>query len=104
VPFNNLFADSVQGKMGAPKIDFAAHAAALGALAENVRTIPELEIALKRARAAERTYVLCIETDPNRTTEAGGWWWEVAVPEVSDRDAVRKARAAYDDAKRRQRP
>jgi 3D-(3,5/4)-trihydroxycyclohexane-1,2-dione acylhydrolase (decyclizing) len=103
-PFNNLFADSVQGKNGAPKIDFAAHAAAMGALAENVKTIPELEAALKRARAADRTYVVCIETDPNRTTEAGGCWWEVAVPEVSDRDSVRKARAAYEEGKRGQRP
>jgi 3D-(3,5/4)-trihydroxycyclohexane-1,2-dione acylhydrolase (decyclizing) len=103
-PFNNLFADSVQGKSGAPKIDFAAHAAAMGALAENVKTIPELEAALKRARAADRTYVVCIETDPNRTTEEGGWWWEVAVPEVSDRESVRKARAAYEDGKRQQKP
>ncbi|HEX8013369.1 MAG TPA: thiamine pyrophosphate-dependent enzyme, partial [Casimicrobiaceae bacterium] len=103
-PFNNLFVDAVQGRSGAPKIDFAAHAASLGALSENVKTIPQLEAALKRARAAERTYVVCIETDPNRTTEEGGWWWEVAVPEVSDRESVRKARAAYEEGKRKQRP
>jgi 3D-(3,5/4)-trihydroxycyclohexane-1,2-dione acylhydrolase (decyclizing) len=101
-PFNNLFADAVQGGSGAPTIDFAAHAASLGALSENVKTIRELEAALRRARAAERTYVVCIETDPNRTTEEGGWWWEVAVPEVSDRESVRKARAAYEDGKRQQ--
>jgi 3D-(3,5/4)-trihydroxycyclohexane-1,2-dione acylhydrolase (decyclizing) len=59
---------------------------------------------LKRARAADRTYVVCIETDPNRTTEEGGWWWEVAVPEVSDRESVRRARAAYEDGKRQQKP
>jgi 3D-(3,5/4)-trihydroxycyclohexane-1,2-dione acylhydrolase (decyclizing) len=103
-PFNNLFADSVQGAGGAPKIDFAAHAASLGALAENVKTIPQLEAALKRARAADRTSVVCIETDPHRTTEEGGWWWEVAVPEVSSREQVRKARAAYEDGKKKQRP
>ncbi len=103
-PFNNLFADAVQGAQGAPKIDFAAHAASLGALSENVKTIPELEAALERARAADRTYVVCIETDPNRTTEEGGWWWEVAVPEVSDREEVRKARTAYEEGKRKQKP
>jgi 3D-(3,5/4)-trihydroxycyclohexane-1,2-dione acylhydrolase (decyclizing) len=103
-PFNNLFADSVQGGKGAPKIDFAAHAASLGALSENVKTIPELERALERARAAERTYVVCIETDPNRTTTEGGWWWEVAVPQVSRREDVRKARAAYEEGKRKQKP
>ena len=103
-PFNNLFADAVQGAKGAPRIDFAAHAASLGAISENVKTIAELEAALKRARAADRTYVVCIETDPDRTTEEGGWWWEVAVPEVSQREGVRKARAAYEEGKKRQKP
>jgi len=104
VPFNNLFVDAVQGRDGAPKIDFAAHAAALGASAENVRTIAELEAALRRARAARRTYVICIETDPARTTAEGGWWWEVAVPEVSTRGEVAAAHAQYVENKRRQTP
>ncbi len=51
-PFNNLLADCVQGPDGPPAIDFAAHARSLGANAENVRSIPELEAALARARAA----------------------------------------------------
>jgi 3D-(3,5/4)-trihydroxycyclohexane-1,2-dione acylhydrolase (decyclizing) len=102
-PFNNLLDDCVQGPLGAPAIDFAAHAAALGAKAENVKTIAELEAALKRARAADRTYVVCIETDPHRTTEEGGWWWEVAVPEVSTRSKVREARQAYERDKQQQR-
>ncbi|MFO1315676.1 MAG: 3D-(3,5/4)-trihydroxycyclohexane-1,2-dione acylhydrolase (decyclizing) [Burkholderiales bacterium] len=104
VPFNNLFADCVQGAGGPPPIDFAAHAASLGALAENVKTIPELEAALARARAADRTYMICIETDPAHTTAEGGWWWEVAVPEVSGRAEVRAARAQYEQDKRKQRP
>jgi 3D-(3,5/4)-trihydroxycyclohexane-1,2-dione acylhydrolase (decyclizing) len=102
-PFNNLLADCVQGPQSVPAIDFAAHARALGAHAENVKTIPELEAALARARAADRSYVVCIETDPTRTTEDGGCWWEVAVPEVSAREAVRTARADYVAGKSRQR-
>ena len=102
-PFNNLFDHCVQGPLGAPAIDFAAHAAALGARAENVKTIAELDAALKRARSSDRTYVVCIETDPNRTTDDGGWWWEVAVPEVSTRDKVREARQAYERDKQQQR-
>jgi hypothetical protein len=47
-PFNNLFADCVRGPEGAPQIDFAAHAA-LSALTENVKTIPDLEAAAARA-------------------------------------------------------
>ncbi len=103
-PFNNLFDDCAQGALGAPRIDFAAHAAALGALAENVKTIAGLEEAMARARAADRTYLICIETDPDRTTTEGGCWWEVAVPEVSDREAVREARRSYEHDKRQQKP
>jgi len=102
--FNNLFADCVQGAPGMPAIDFAAHARALGALAEHVDSIAELEAALARARAADRTYVVVIDTDPLRTTEAGGWWWEVGVPEVSTADKVRAARAEFERGKRLQRP
>ena len=104
VPFNNLYADCARGPDGPPAIDYAAHAASLGAVAENVKSVPELEAALARARAADRTYVVCIETDPARTTAEGGAWWEVAVPEVSGRAEVRAARAQYVEDKRKQRP
>ena len=100
--FNNLLGDCAAGGALAPPIDFAAHARALGAIAEHARTIPELEAALARARAAERTAVVVVDTDPRRATEAGGWWWDVAVPEVSDSEAVRRARAAYEQRKRAQ--
>jgi len=94
-PFNNMFVDSLQFGEGAPPIDFAANAASLGALSEKVANIAELEAALQRARSANRTYLICIDTDDTRTTNEGGWWWEVAVPEESPRDSVRQARAAY---------
>jgi 3D-(3,5/4)-trihydroxycyclohexane-1,2-dione acylhydrolase (decyclizing) len=94
-PFNNMFVDSLQFGEGAPRIDFAANAASLGALSEKVANIAELEAALLRARSANRTYLICIDTDDTRTTKEGGWWWEVAVPEESPRDSVRHARAAY---------
>ena len=97
-PFNNMLEDCLQGALGAPQIDFAMHARSLGALAENVKTIPELEAAMQRARAADRTYLVCIDTDPKRTTEDGGCWWEVAVPEVSARTSVQIAREQYEQA------
>ena len=103
-PFNNLFEDCIRVEKAPPRIDFAAHATALGARAENVATIAELEAALARARAADRTYVVCIETDPNRTTQEGGWWWDVAVPEVSPRAKVRAARERYEQERKAQRP
>ena len=103
-PFNNLLEDCVRTAPEPPEVDFAAHAIALGARAENVANIAELEQALSRARASERTYVIAIETDPHRATEEGGWWWDVAVPEVSSRAAVREARERYDEARKEQRP
>ncbi|WP_321930860.1 3D-(3,5/4)-trihydroxycyclohexane-1,2-dione acylhydrolase (decyclizing) [Paraburkholderia guartelaensis] len=96
-PFNNLFDDCAQGPLGAPRIDFASHARSLGAQAEHVANVAELEAAMQRARASSRTYVVSIDTDPARTTEEGGWWWEVAVPEVSTRPAVREARERYEE-------
>jgi 3D-(3,5/4)-trihydroxycyclohexane-1,2-dione acylhydrolase (decyclizing) len=101
-PFNNLFDDGMRTVDGAPRIDFVAHAASLGAAAEKVDGIAGLEAALKRARASKRTSVVCIETDPNRSTTEGGWWWEVAVPEVSQRKEVVAARKAYEHGKQEQ--
>lgn len=93
--FNNLLADTEHETL--PDVDFAAHAASLGAIAEKADNIAALESALARAKTADRTSVIVIDTDPMITTEAGGWWWDVAVPEVSERAAVRDARAAYED-------
>lgn len=100
-PFNNLLADTNHETL--PAIDFAAHAASLGARSEKVTGIAELEAALGRARVSDRTYVIVIDTDPAISTEAGGSWWDVAVPEVSSRPQVRAARAAYEAAVKDQR-
>ena len=97
-PFNNLLADCGQNR--AATVDFAAHAAALGATSEKVSDIGALSEALERARAAARSYVIVIDTDPQAATSAGGAWWDVAVPEVSASKSVRAARAEYE--KRRQ--
>ena len=93
-PFNNLLADAPHQSL--PQIDFAAHARSLGAAAEKVADIGGLEAALVRAVAAPTSYVIVIETDPAITTTEGGHWWDVAVAQVSARDEVTVARAAYD--------
>lgn len=63
--------------------------------------VAALEAALARARQRRSTTVIVIETDPNRGTAEGGAWWEVAVPEVSDRPEVRAARTEHDSARSR---
>jgi 3D-(3,5/4)-trihydroxycyclohexane-1,2-dione acylhydrolase (decyclizing) len=90
--FNTLWEDS---QHTAPaEIDFVAHAASLGAIAEKAASIEALEQALQRARRSERTHVIVIDTDPAITTTAGGAWWDVAIPEVSSHAEVAAARAA----------
>ena len=101
-PFNNLLDDCRSVTEGAPKTDFSAHARALGALAESVADLDELEKALSRAKAADKTYVIAIDTDSGPTTQAGGAWWDVAVPEISSRLDVVQANEAYRAAKKRQ--
>jgi 3D-(3,5/4)-trihydroxycyclohexane-1,2-dione acylhydrolase (decyclizing) len=100
-PFNNRLVGP-DGD-GPPAIDYAKHAAALGAEARRVRSIGELEGAAAQARAATSTQVLVIETDPDSATTAGGAWWEVAVPETSARREVRRARSDYEQSRARRR-
>ena len=98
--FNNLLADS-RGDLGV-RVDFAAHAAALGAHVEDVRGSSDLDDfrqAYVRAREAARTQrrpaVVVCEVHPSAWTEAGAWW-ETGVPESLT------GRAAYEEAKQRQ--
>ncbi|MEZ5648013.1 MAG: 3D-(3,5/4)-trihydroxycyclohexane-1,2-dione acylhydrolase (decyclizing) [Alphaproteobacteria bacterium] len=95
-PFKNLL-DAT-----APFIDFTAHAQSLGAVAEKVAGIVELPAALDRAKAADRTAVIVIDTDPAISTKEGGAWWDVAVPQVSELPSVQAARTAYEAAQKRQ--
>ena len=92
--FNNLYAHTNVNPIA---IDFAAHAGSMGADARKVSTIAELEDALAAARASTRTTVIVIDTDPYPTPQAGGHWWDVAVPEVSDRAEIGPARARYEN-------
>jgi 3D-(3,5/4)-trihydroxycyclohexane-1,2-dione acylhydrolase (decyclizing) len=94
--FNNLLKDAYHEAM--PEIDFAAHAASMGAWSKKVASIAELEAGLKEAAGVDRTTVLVIDTDPLISTDAGGHWWDVAVPEVSVRPQVNAARREYEAA------
>jgi len=100
-PFNNLLRDARHEAL--PDVDFVAHARSLGAEAVRARSIAELETAFRKARAAKSTQVIVIETDPMGSTDAGGFWWDVAVPAVSERKEVDAARRGYEEAKKLQR-
>lgn len=100
VPFNNQIADTRHKEL--VYVDFAAHAAAMGCIAESVTSVAELDAALERARGNDRTTVIALRTEPNVWTE-GGCFWEVGVPEVSNRPEVLAAHAAMQAGKQQQR-
>ncbi len=102
-PFNNMIEDCLQGPQGAPVIDFAANARSLGANAETVSSVSELGEAMKRARASDKSYLISIIIDGPQSTPEGGCWWEVGIPEVSERPAVVAARKQLELGKKQQR-
>jgi len=85
-------------------VDLAANAASLGADVLRTRTVKEFQAALEQARASDRTTVVYVETDPLAPAPSSEAWWDVPVSGVSALDSTQKARAAYEAAKRGQRP
>jgi 3D-(3,5/4)-trihydroxycyclohexane-1,2-dione acylhydrolase (decyclizing) len=96
--FNNLLDHAHH--VSPSRIDFAAHAASMGAEAVKAGSVTELEEALVRAKDASGPFVVVIDTDPYPSTPDGGHWWDVAVPEMSERSEVMEARRAYEAALR----
>jgi 3D-(3,5/4)-trihydroxycyclohexane-1,2-dione acylhydrolase (decyclizing) len=103
VSFNNLIKDSPT--VAEPfAVDFAAHAAAMGALAETVSNPAELGAAFNRAKAADRTSVIVMQVDPYEGwTKGGHAWWEVGTPEVSASKKVSEAHEDWESSRHLQR-
>ena len=70
--FNCLFETSKVDNL--KKIDFAKHAESLGAIAENVNSIAELESAFLRAKKSKSTYLISIKTDGYQWLEGSAYW------------------------------
>ncbi len=101
--FNNLIADTPTAthQVG---VDFEAHARSLGALAETVDNPAGLADAFARAKAADRTYVICMKVDAYEgwTTE-GHAWWEVGTPHMSGSAKVTDAHKDWESSRSKQR-
>ncbi|WP_417709838.1 3D-(3,5/4)-trihydroxycyclohexane-1,2-dione acylhydrolase (decyclizing) [Roseibium aggregatum] len=100
--FNNLYQYcNVEAQ---PDIDFVAHAAAMGAHAVKAKDIADLEAQILASKDRAIPTVIVIDTDPMHGPgeNGGGHWWDVAVPEVSQRAEVRQAREGYVDALKHQ--
>ena len=98
--FNNLLKDC--RVKDAFSVDFVQHAQSMGALARSVTSLAELGEALDWAKTTDRTTVITIVSDAFAWTP-GDAWWDVGVPEVSAREAVREAAAAQQEGRKKQR-
>ncbi len=101
--FNNLLKDSrILNKDDPLHVDFAAHARAMGAEARHCTSLADLEEAMAWAQTTDRTTVLSINSDAWTWTPGGADWY-VGVPEINDRESVRKARAGQEALRAKQR-
>lgn len=101
--YNNLIADcpTVTEPFA---VDFAAHAASMGAIAETVENPAELADAFRRAQASDKTCVIFMKVDAyDGWTEGGHAWWEVGTPHVTDSDKVRAAHIDWESSRAKQR-
>ena len=85
------------------RVDFAANAESLGAHALKASNVAELRQALAKAKTLDHTTVIVVETDTSEKVPGYESWWDVAVAEVSGSESVREARAAYEEARKKER-
>lgn len=98
--FNNLIKDCRVKEPFA--VDFVKHAESMGALARRVESLADLGQALDWAKTTDRTTVISIVSDAFTWTQ-GDAWWDVGVPEISERPDVLTAAKAQQEGRRRQR-
>ena len=85
-------------------VDLAANAESLGADVLRAGTIEEFRVALEKAKAAERTTVVYVETDPLAPVPSAESWWDVPVAQTARLASTQSAYQEYQRAKRAQRP
>jgi 3D-(3,5/4)-trihydroxycyclohexane-1,2-dione acylhydrolase (decyclizing) len=98
--FNNLLRSARHSELR--RVDFAQHAESLGAISEHVESLASLPAAFARAKAADRSYAIVIDVAHDQWV-GGGSWWEVGVPEVSERAEVLVARGVWEAESKHQR-
>jgi len=101
--YNNMYADCRTSLAEPPRVDFAAHARALGCsvFPADAASFPAQYAAARSAAAEGKVAVVTVRTHPASWTEAGAWW-EVGVPQHSHRAEMVQTRAELDEAKSHQ--
>jgi 3D-(3,5/4)-trihydroxycyclohexane-1,2-dione acylhydrolase (decyclizing) len=84
-------------------VDFVANATSLGAWATRANSRSDLITALAEVRRQPRTSVVVVETSYEQRVPGYESWWDVAVAEISEREAVQAARKKYEQARQKER-
>jgi 3D-(3,5/4)-trihydroxycyclohexane-1,2-dione acylhydrolase (decyclizing) len=84
-------------------VDFVKLAEGYGAKAVRATTRQEAEQAIADMRNHDGTTVVVIEVDKEMRVPGYESWWDVPISEVSEFESIRAARAAYEDAIKRER-
>lgn len=82
-------------------IDYAANASSMGAHVITARNLKEFNEALIKAKTIETTTLIYIEVDRKKAVP-GFAWWDVAVAEVSEKNAVKVSLETYRENKKSQ--
>jgi 3D-(3,5/4)-trihydroxycyclohexane-1,2-dione acylhydrolase (decyclizing) len=104
LPVDSPAGDALAGAAPPLPVDLAANAESLGARVIRCAGLDDVRAALAAARGADGPVVVHVEVDRYAGVPSYDSWWDVPVAEVSDDADVRAARAAYDEARRAQRP
>jgi 3D-(3,5/4)-trihydroxycyclohexane-1,2-dione acylhydrolase (decyclizing) len=80
-------------------IDYAANAASMGAYVIKAANVTELNAALKKAKKIDQTTLIYIEVDRKKGIP-GYAWWDVAVAEISEKEAVKVSYEIYQENKK----
>jgi len=83
-------------------VDFAKHAASMGAKSEEVSSISDLEEAFKRAKKSDVTYVISIKTHAYQWLE-GSAFWDSPTLEIPTTEENKEALKLHKEGKNKQR-
>jgi 3D-(3,5/4)-trihydroxycyclohexane-1,2-dione acylhydrolase (decyclizing) len=98
-----LQGDEEPGEPRMLPVDLAANARSLGAQVFEARTYAEFVKAYKAAQESEITAVVYVPCDRYVSVPGYDSWWDVPVAEVSEMEAVRRARSEWEQMRAKER-
>ena len=84
------------------QINFAQHAASMGAIATKISSLEELATALHTAEQNGGVHLIVVPVSLRERVPGFESWWDVPIAEISEQEGVQVARAEYEKAAQKQ--